>query len=415
MIKEKSYKKTQTANPEDNRISNECLMACLYFLCLPFTVVTTPYGSLLKVVTMPVILALSVRMLMGKSELTLNYVHFVYAVYVLYGIFLLFVFSEDIAVTTTKDMVLGLLMFFLISLRIYNKKECEAIETAWVLMGLVCIYVCLTSTEVVSDVESRAVIRVFGYEEDQNQFCAYFIMPVLVSLKRFIERRKFYPIYLIIILLSFYSILKTGSRGGLIGVFAGTALYITAGVRSLKTKIIVITAAAVFGFLFITVAIPILPEDVAMRYSVDAVAQDGGTGRFEIWKFLIDYAFKEPTQLIRGSGIFSTYNIMYSAGLKNGVAHNTFVQILNDEGIIGIILFFAVIAACILRNIRRAPLYACAFFALMAFAMSLTFYVFKPFLNIVIMCAISVSGELPQDKPDRKGDLTDACNAQQNF
>ena len=123
MIKEKSYKKTQTANPEDNRISNECLMACLYFLCLPFTVVTTPYGSLLKVVTMPVILVLSVRMLMGKSELTLNYVHFIYAVYVLYGIFLLFVFSEDIAVTTTKDMVLGLLMFFLISLRIYNKKE----------------------------------------------------------------------------------------------------------------------------------------------------------------------------------------------------------------------------------------------------------------------------------------------------
>lgn len=37
-----------------NNMSVECILACLYFLCLPFTVVTTPLGSLLKIVTMPI-------------------------------------------------------------------------------------------------------------------------------------------------------------------------------------------------------------------------------------------------------------------------------------------------------------------------------------------------------------------------
>ena len=213
----------------NGKISLECVMACLYFLCLPFTVVTTPFGSLLKVVTLPVIAVLTVCLLMGRSAIVLNHLHFLYTIYVLYTVSLLFFYSADIAVTTTKDMVLGLFMFLLVSVRVYNTRELEWIETAWVVMGIFCIYVCLTSAEVISDVENRAVIRVFGFEEDQNQFCAYFIMPVLVSLKRFTERRRFYPVYLVIIALSFYAILKTGSRGGLIGIFAGVALYVAAG------------------------------------------------------------------------------------------------------------------------------------------------------------------------------------------
>ena len=154
---------------------------------------------------------------------------------------------------------------------------------------------------------------------------------------------------------------------------------------------IVIASAVVFTFLFITVALPLLPDDVVGRYSVDSVVESGGTGRFEIWRFLLDYTFKNPSRLIRGSGLLSTYDIMYAAGFQNGVAHNAFIQVLSDEGVIGLLLFLAVMAACILRNLRRAPLYACAFFALAAFAVSLTFYVFKPWLNIMMMCAVSAA------------------------
>lgn len=379
-------------------ISIECIMACIYFVCLPFTVVTTPAGSLLKVVTMPIILVLSVRLMMGKSDLTVNYIHVFYILYVLYTISTLFVFYNDLSFTTVKDMVLGLLMLLLISVRIYNDREREWMETAWLIEGLFCIYICLTSTEVVSDAESRTVIRVLGYEEDQNQFCAYLIMPAIISVKRFIDRRRFYPLYAAILVLLFYAVLKTGSRGGLIGIAAGVSVYVMIGIKSVKTRALAVIGSVFAVFIFIAVVMPLLPGDVAERYSVSSVVESGGTGRFDIWRFLLSYSFQNPARFIRGSGIFSTYDIMHAEGFGNGVAHNAYIQIINDEGLIGMLLFLAVIISCLLRNYKKAPVYACAFTALLAFSMSLTFYVFKPYINIMMMCAMSFEGELPEDR-----------------
>ena len=386
------------------KISIECILACIYFACLPFTVVTTPVGSLLKVVTIPIAAILMIRLFMGKSELTLNYIHFFYGLYMLYTVGMLVVYSEDISVVTTKDMILGYLMLMLITMRIYNSREKELIETAWIAVGLVCIYVCVTSTEVVSEVENRAVVRVFGFEEDQNQFCAYLIMPVLISIKRIFERRKFYPVYIIILLLSFYAVLKTGSRGGLIGVFAGAAIYISIGMKSMRAILGVILAAIAVGLIFVSVVMPMLPEDVRARYTIEAVQSDGGSGRFEIWQFLLNYTVQRPERLIRGSGVFSTYSIMRSGGLKNGVAHNAYIQILNDEGMIGLLLFVTVIALCIFRTIKREPHYAAGMVSLLAFSMSLTFYVFKPYLNIMMLCAMSFEDMPHLRKRRNKGD-----------
>ena len=392
------FKKAGSNQANTEPISVDCLLACIYFMCLPFTVVTTSYGSLLKLVSMPIIAVLGMRTLMGKSEISFNYVHFIYAVYIIYTISLLIVYNEEVAFVTTKDMVLGMLMFILISMRVYNGRECELMETAWLIVGLICIYACLTSTEVVSEDVNRAVIRILGYEEDQNQFCAYLIMSTLVCVRRLMERRRLFPVYAIVLGLSFYAVLKTGSRGGLLGILLGVAAYAAIGIRSIRAKIAIAVTAVFLGFIIITFVVPMLPEDVVERYTISSIQETGGSGRTEIWEFLLDYAFQEPMRLIRGSGIFSTYDIMYSAGFQNGVAHNTFIQVLNDEGLIGVILFTASVAACILRNIRRRPLYACAMVALIGFALSLSFYVFKPYLNIMMMCAMSFEGCMPEDR-----------------
>lgn len=383
---------------EKQLVSVECILACMYFMCLPFTVVETPVGSLLKLVTFPVAFILGIRFLMGKSEPVFNYIHLTYAVYILYTVGLLMMYSADIAVVTTKDMVLGFMMLLLISVHVYNGREKNLIETAWIFVGLVCIFLCLTSGEVSSKYESRTVVRVFGFEEDQNQFCAYLIMPVLVSLKRMFSEKKLRLFYGAIIVLAFYSILKTGSRGGLIGVFAGAFVFALIGIKSVKTRIAVIVCGVFAVLAFITVVIPMLPEDVAARYSVAAVTADGGTGRVDIWRFLLNYLVQAPGRMLHGSGLFSTYDIMHSAGFRNGVAHNAYIQILSDEGIIGLLLFLIVPVLCFTRNLKENPLYSCAVAALAAFSVSLTFYVFKPYINILIMCAMSFEGSLPQDR-----------------
>ncbi len=382
---------------QKDALSVECILACIYFVCLPFTVVTTPFGSLLKLITLPIAAVLTLRMLMGKSALALNYIHFTYVIYILYTVILLMVYHESITVVTTKDMALGLFMLLVISMRIYNGREKEWMESAWIIVGVTCIIIALSSNEVVSRSEQRAVIRVLGFEEDQNHFCAYFIMPLLISVKRFMEKRRFYPVYILIIILSFYAILKTGSRGGLIGVLAGLLVYILFGIKSIKARIAVVMASILVALAVVTVVVPNLPEDVRHRYSITAVKEDGGSGRFEIWSYLLDYTLRSPQRTIRGSGLFSTYEILQDGGFRNGVAHNAYIQIFNDKGIIGLLLFFIVLCVCFIRNVRRQPLYTCAFISLMAFSMSLTFYVFKPYLNIMMMCAMTFEETLPEN------------------
>ena len=384
-----------TVNAKE-KISIDCFLAGIYFICLPFTVVTTPFGSLLKLVTMPLVLALIIRLFMGKSDITFNYIHFFYGIYIVYTAALLIVDNDSIAFTTTKDMALGALMLVLVTVRIYNAREKEFLENVWLAVGVICVLACLTSKEVMNEYESRTVIRILGFEEDQNQFCAYLVMPTLVCVKRIARKDKLFYAYILLLGLSFYAILKTGSRGGLIGVFVGIAFYIMIGIKNIKIKIGIVFAAIFAVALFYIAVMPLLPEDVRARYSVEAVRDDGGSGRFEIWSFLVDYTLQRPERLIRGSGIFSTYSVMYSAGFQNGVAHNAYIQILHDQGLLGLLLFMTVIILCITRNIKKEPAYSSAILALLAFSMSLSFYVFKPYLNVMMMCAMSFEGTIPE-------------------
>ena len=382
----------------------DCLLACLYFTLLPFTVVTTPFGSLLKVMTVPIVALLGLRILSGKVSFTLNYVHLLYTLYILYTVSQLITYRTDRAYVTTRDMVLGLMMLAMVSIRIYNRREREWIESAWLVVGLVCIIAALNSKEVLSATESRIVVRILGYEEDQNHFCSYFIMAMLISVKRFLERRRFYPAYLLVLILSFYSILRTGSRGGLIGVLCGLAAYGLFGIKSIRMRLAVVLAGAAVIFLVFTVVVPSLPEDLMQRYSLASVLSDGATGRFDIWRYLVNYTMRSPSRMIWGSGVNSTYEILYGAGFANGVAHNTFLQVFNDQGMIGLLLFLILIAACFGRNAVRQPLYACALTAIMAFAMSLTFYIFKPYLNIMMMCAMTFEDTLPEHGLTNRGE-----------
>ena len=390
---------------EKNKISFDCVMACIYFVCLPLTVITTAYGSVLRLVTLPTVAILSVRLLLGKSRLVFNYVHMIYAVYVLYSVFQLSYFRTEISTIVTRDMFTGLLTLILISVRVYNPKEKEFIDNTWVVVGVICLVAAFTSSEVVSESEGRAVIKIFGSEEDQNQFCSYFIMPMIICIDRIIKKRKFKTFYMIMLLLIFYSVLKTGSRGGLVGLIFGALAFVVIGVKSVKGKIAVCLISVFVFFFAVKVVFPLLPESVTERFSVAAVVEDKASGRFEIWKYLINYTMEKPSRIIFGSGIMSTYPILFDAPdktFRNGVAHNTPIQVFSDQGIIGLMLFLALAIACLARAARVDKIYACAFFSMLAFSMSLTFYVFKPCLNLMIMSALSFKGSLPEDILNKK-------------
>ncbi len=373
-------------------ISADCYMVCLYFICLPFTVVPTPFGSLLKIVTLPVVAVLGFTLFVGKERrLSFNSIHLMYSLYIAYVVFGLFILRNDLATTLVQDMLLTYAVLMLITMRVYTEDERKMIESTWIAVGIICVYLALSSNEMVNEFENRIVVSVFGHAEDPNQFCAYFIMPMVVSVKRIVEKSKKTPIYILLILLMFYSVMRTGSRGGMIGLLIGIIMCMFFAVKSLKAKLGMTAVAIICALVVIFVIFPLLPEDIQNRYDISSVVEDNAAGRFDIWAFLMDYIFEKPSRIIYGSGLFSTYDILELADLEtgSGVAHNQFIQVLNDQGIIGLAMFSLIILSCFFRNVKKQPYYACAFVAIMSFSMSLTMYVFKPYINIIMMCALT--------------------------
>ncbi len=376
-------------------ISIDCVAVCIYFLCMPLTIVTTPFGSLLKVVTMPVLAILCYKTFFGETKrLSFNSVHLMYAIYLLYTFLSLFFLASESAIRTVKDMFLAYFSFLLMSMRVYNENEKSFIENTWIVVGIVCICLLLTSNRVANQIENRAMIDIMGYSEDPNMFCSYFIMPVMVIMKRLTFKSKLKPLYALLLILILYSVLKTGSRGRLVAIVLGIGVFVILGIKKPLAKLGVFLAMVLVAVFVVGVVFPLLPEDVQERYSIESVVEDKGAGRFEIWELLVNYTLEEPSRIIRGDGVLSTeqsLEIIRGRETARG-AHNQFIQVFADQGIIGLLLFLAFAAACFFRTLKRESYCACAFVSIMFIAMSLSFYVFKPYVNIVIMCALTFEG-----------------------
>lgn len=374
-------------------ISADSLAVCFYFLCMPFTIVSTPLGSLLRLVTVPVIAVLFCKLFVGSRKmLCFNGVHLLYSLYIVYTLLSLFIYRGEEATSHIQMMLLACVTMLLMTVRVYNRREQHLIEDVWIIVGIICTVLCLTSKTVLNTIENRTVISIFGYAEDPNQFCAYFIMPIVVCVKRISEKSRFYPLYAANLVLIFYAILKTGSRGGLIGAAGALLACVFLGRGSASSKIKLALSLAVCAVLVVTVVFPRLPEDVQERYSAQDVIETRGTGRFDIWVCLVEYTTENYERMICGSGLLSTYEILEDKFATARVAHNQFVQVFSDQGIIGLTLYLAFCAVCVLRNIRKEPYYSSAFIAMMAMSMSLTMYTFKPYTNIIIMSAMIFEG-----------------------
>lgn len=372
-------------------ISPDCLAVCLYLLFLPGTVVVTPIGSLLKAATIPVIGVLFYKLLFGKNKpIRFNAVQLVYFIYVMYTFGQLLLSNSEAAWVTTKDMLLSCATIILITMRVYNSTEKDFIEKTWIAVGIISLYFGLFSTKSMAD-EGRVTVFILGFYEDPNQFCGYFIVPVMIYIKRILNRSRLTPLYAALLLLTLYAVLTTGSRGGIIGIAAGIVVFVILGLKSLKAKIATILIGIFCAVFAVGVIFPLLPEDVRERYSVEAVVEDKGSGRFQIWQYLIEYTAEKPERIIRGAGINSTAETLENSplGMTARGAHNQFVQVFADQGVIGLGLFLIFATICFFRNIRKNPEYACSFAAVTALAFSLAFYVFKPYINIIIMCAMS--------------------------
>jgi O-antigen ligase len=278
---------------------------------------------------------------------------------------------DSFATRTFTIRLFFLLVFFAAALSYLNgKRRIQRIALAVVIFGAVMAFVGmlqrLTSPDAIYGLRPTPQAIPFGPFVNQHHFAAFMEMTVGVTLAMLLGgavSRDKKALYLIALALMLIAAAMTGSRGGMIGIFAAmvfAAIAAYAGERSRgdaerrKTGIrvaigvagVLVIAAA--GVLFLSGADPL----------VRGIGLQGGqgdvtSGRMHFWAIAVKIFLENP---VLGAG-FDAFGVAFTRfDTWNGFfrveqAHNDYLQILADGGVLGFGCVAALISLLFARGI----------------------------------------------------------------
>lgn len=157
------------------------------------------------------------------------------------------------------------------------------------------------------------------------------------------------------------SVFLTASRGGLVGLVAAllTGIVLARGRRAaaIGGALVVVAASVVYVGLF--------DPGVAQRYST----ADGGNGRTDLWKVGWRMAEANPVRGV-GAGNFRDSSAHYVLAEPGSIedsrfivdqprfAHNVYLEVLAELGVVGLALFLALVGAAIGTGVQAARRFA---------------------------------------------------------
>ncbi len=353
-----------------NRIGIHCILASLYFLLLPLTITVNEMGSsFLKIASVPIGLFFVITMVFYKKEFKINLVHIALAIYTLSTLITLFVAYDNESIMMVLGYFLNAGLFTCISVVEYNEHELKFFEDIQIL--LLIVIVILTLYDNVPDSTRRETLTILGQASDPNYFVGYFVLPLSVTLKRIAES-KWRILYVVLAIMSLYAILLSGSRGGLLAIIATGLAFAVIYPKGIAKKITVVAAVIISAVVLWIFLSPLLPEHIIERMSVQAVIETRGTYRGDIWKSMLDTIKNSGWEVILGRGINAKHTMIIAGKLHSEVAHNHYIQLIYNQGVIGFITFMLLIGICIGRCIKKRKYVAVALVGMMVFIMSLS-------------------------------------------
>ena len=235
-------------------------------------------------------------------------------------------------------MVKIILLFLLLSTCCYSWKEKQLMQWSTVAVAVFAIYSVLTSNKVFST-EGVDAMRVsfsfFGVMQDPNYLCFFFVMPVAFLISGTLDSNGNIMKRLLcggILLYLLYGIMRTGSRGGVIGAVTVIAVYLCVFQKQKWKTILLIGLVTVMVVLAYDWFISLLPKEIANRFTIDNVLSNGGSNRFSNWEKYLSFVFSDPFFVLFGYGNGGgSYHFGYAA-------HNYLVETWFEYGLTGIIL-----------------------------------------------------------------------------
>ena len=370
------------------------LALCLLIILMPLNHITLPeIGAAYQFVLLIVAFMYLVIIYKQKDKiLYLNRETKAWAVFLLYQSITV-IWSENLS--RSINQLIGLVEIFIVAVLVINGKYFingkKKIYNSFVIAGIV--YIIFAQFFTIDQIYTGRKMITFGNfgSMDPNEWCSYMIIPIAIVVARLFDEKRIYlkAIYTIYVILTIYCALLEGSRGGMLALLI-TILIIVKNKTKLKATTLV--GGVLFCFLLVFVVwkyiLPLVPETVLNRYTIEGMTAYGGAGgRGSIWTEILEFLWNHPLKLLVGNGLYGAMSVSY-------VAHDQFLQVLLDTGVIGLILYLNLLI-CLLKRANKNGLVEIGSFIGMQVAMlSLTGYSWLKSVWIVfIICMLDYTSE----------------------
>lgn len=137
--------------------------------------------------------------------------------------------------------------------------------------------------------------------------------------------------------------------------------------------------------------------------SLQAVVSTGGTHRVDIWLSMLNEIKESSWEILFGRGLQSMHQVTLAGHIYDVVAHNHYIQVMYDQGVIGLVLFGCLVAACMMRCAKRRVCVAVALIGMLGLGVSLSFNSsVKTFWNLVAYAAFVFPADYAQPNVEKE-------------
>ncbi len=273
-------------------------------------------------------------------------------------------------ITTTIDnfdtsksigsIVLFFIMFFLLTSHKANLKELKFISNCFMFSGFiisVLLFIFKSEYEM-----GRYTYPVFDRLMEPNYLASYLSITFLFSIKKIILSKKIFPkiLYILISFSILYAMLLTGSRAAFLSTVIASIFLLFYDIKYSCLKIFSIIILFLIVFF-------LLPQNLIDRFVINPYYDDSNRIRLALWENAISFIKEKP---------FLGYGVSSGQAITNfASAHNTFLSVALNFGIIGLISYCMILFKYIkLLFTRDMFLFAAIFISLMVTSMIITNY-----------------------------------------
>lgn len=372
---------------EKQRIRPVTYGLALYLLLIPLDFFSLgSIGSLLKIIVfIPLGLALLDFKYLRIQLCPLVVVQMLFWLLAVASLF--YSVNADLTIFSLKPLTLNLLLVLCLGVLVkYNQREMQLIQKTLIVSGWFTILLMLLFSDLSQG--ARLTLNIGGSLQDQNYINAYFLYTFSWHCSRMLTGNK--KLHIIPVLFVIFVVLLTGSRGALLSFILVLFVHICIGFSRTKHMIRNIALSAlliVFLLVLFEVFLTQMPESIAERFSPDYIAEQGTTGRMQIWSFLWQH-FSESSilRMFFGCGYETT---QYVNTLNGKVAHNLYLDILISMGLIGLFLQIMSQVMVLVIFLKKKEYAAFGMFAgLMCMCLSLSLVSHKSLWGMVLIAFI---------------------------